>query len=307
MSVLPADELEELAPLSSHPEAGEAGRTAFLCEQVRAFLANPMGVAGLAVLLVVVLFSFVGPLLYHTNQFAAKLLLENEPPSLHHLLGTTPEGRDELGSLMVGGQSTLEVGLGVGVISTAFGLIYGAVAGYVGGVLDAVMMRIVDALLSIPFLFFVVLLASLVTPNLLLIMLVIAAVSWLPTARLARGETLSLRARDYVAASRGFGASSTHVVSRHITPNLIGLVIVNATLKVADAILLFASISFLGLGVPPPATNWGAILTDGVNNLFDGYWWQLWPAAVLIVGTVLAANLLGDALRDVVEPRLVER
>jgi ABC-type dipeptide/oligopeptide/nickel transport system permease subunit len=208
---------------------------------------------------------------------------------------------------MVGGQSTLEIGLGVAVISTLFGLVWGALAGYVGGILDALMMRIVDALLAIPFLFFVVLLAAMVTPTLWLIMLVIAAVNWLPTARLARGETLSLRTHDYVSASEGFGARRAYVLQHHIAPNLLGIVVVNATLKIADAISMFAAISFLGLGVPPPATNWGNILTDGVNNLYDGYWWQLWPAAVLIVATVIAANLIGDALRDVVEPRLKRR
>ncbi len=266
-----------------------------------------MGMAGLIALVVIVLFSFLGPVIHRTDQFTANLLLENMAPSFQHLLGTTPQGRDELGALMVGGQSTLEIGLGVGIVSTLFGLIWGALAGYVGGVLDALMMRIVDALLSIPFLFFVVLLASMVTPTLWLIMLVIAAVSWLPTARLARGETLTLRTFDYVAASKGFGARRGYILQHHIGPNLLGIVVVNTTLKIADAISLFAAISFLGLGVPPPATNWGNILTDGVNNLFDGYWWQLWPAALLIVATVLAANLVGDALRDVVEPRLKKR
>lgn len=271
------------------------------------FFENKLAVASSAILLLVTLFSFVGPLIYHTNQTASNLLLINLPPSAAHPLGTTPNGRDELGRLMVGGQSTLEVGFAVGVVATLFGLAWGTISGYVGGILDAVMMRIVDALLSIPFLFFVVLLASLVRPDLLLIIGVIAAVSWLSTARLARGETLSLRTRDYVAAARIFGSRNRRILTRHVTPNLLGAVVVNATLKVADAILTFAYLSFLGLGLPPPATNWGSILTDGVNNLFDGYWWQLWPAAVLIILTVLAVNVLGDALSDVVETRLQVR
>ncbi len=274
---------------------------------VRTFLENRLAVACAAMLALIALFSFVGPLLYHTNQVSANLLLENRPPSWAHPLGTNPNGQDELGSLMVGGQSTLEVGLAVGVLATLFGLAWGLVAGYFGGIVDAVLMRVVDALLSIPFLFFVVLLASFVTPTLWLIILVITAVSWLSTARLVRGETLSLRTRDYVKAAEGYGSSRPRIMGRHITPNLLGVVVVNGTLKVADAILIFASISFLGLGVPPPATNWGQILTDGVNNLFDGYWWQLWPAAVLIVLAVLAVSVLGDALRDVVEKRLQYR
>ncbi|MHB1928756.1 MAG: ABC transporter permease [Acidimicrobiales bacterium] len=274
---------------------------------VGAFAENRLALLAFGVLVLVALFSFFGPLVYHTNQQATNLLAENLRPSAAHPLGTTPGGRDELGRLMVGGQSTLEVGFGAGLLATLFGLVYGTVVGYAGGILDAVGMRLVDAILSIPFLFFVVLLASLVRPTLFLIIVVIAAVSWLSTARLTRGETLGLKTRDYVAAAVGFGAPSGVILVRHITPNLIGALVVNATLKVADDILLFASMSYLGLGLPPPATNWGTLLSSGVNNLFDGYWWQLWPAAVLIVVSVLSVNVLGDALRDAFESRLQKR
>lgn len=274
---------------------------------VATFVSNRLAVASAVVLVFVVLFCFVGPLVYHTNQVATNLLAENQGPSAQHLLGTSPTGKDELGRLMVGGQSTIELGLAVGVLATGFGLLWGTIAGYVGGAVDAVMMRIVDALLSIPFLFFVILLASLVTANLFIIIVVIAGVSWLSTARLVRAETLRIRTLDYVAAARGFGSTNRHLILRHVTPNVLGVLVVNGTLKVADAILTFAAIGYLGLGVPPPATNWGEILAGGVNNFFDGYWWQLWPAAVLIVVTVLAVNVLGDALRDVVEQRLATR
>ncbi len=290
------------------PDGGELAveRSAFRLA-LDTFLENRLAVGGATVLVLIVLFSFVGPLLYHTNQVATNLINENLTPSLSHPLGTSPEGRDELGRLMLGGQSTLEVGLAVGVLGTLLGLAWGVIAGYVGGVVDTVMMRIVDALLSIPFLFFVVLLAALVRADLLVVILVLTAVSWLSTARVVRGETLSLRTRDYVVASRGFGATGWRVAGRHITPNLAGVLIVSGTLKVADAILAFASISYLGLGPPPPATNWGTMLSTGINNLFSGYWWQLWPAAVLIVVTVLAVNVLGDALSDVAERRLQKR
>jgi len=193
----------------------------------------------------------------------------------------------------------------VAIVAFSFlGPLVHPVSGLVGGVVDAVLMRIVDALLSIPFLFFVILLASIVRPTLGLIILVISGVSWLSTARLVRAETLRLRTLDYVEASRGFGARRGWILVRHLVPNVLGVLVVNGTLKVADAILTFAALGYLGLGVPPPSTNWGAILSAGVNNFFDGYWWQLWPAAVLIVATVLAVNVLGDALRDVVERRL---
>jgi len=276
-------------------------------QAVGTFVENRLALAGLVVLVLLVLFSFVGPLLYHTNQTATSLINQNLPPSGSHLLGTTPEGRDELGRLMVGGRSTIEVGLGVGVLATLFGLVYGTVAGFAGGIVDAVMMRIVDALLSIPYLFFVVLLAALVQVNLVVLILVLSGVSWLSTARLVRGETLSLKTRDFVAASQGVGSRARGVIARHITPNLLGIVAVNGTLKVADAILAFASVAYLGLGPPPPATNWGELITAGINNLFDGYWWQLWPAGLLIVAIVLAVNVIGDGLSDVVEVRLQKR
>ncbi|MHB1536206.1 MAG: ABC transporter permease [Acidimicrobiales bacterium] len=291
--------------------AGSAGAPARPVPQWRrswgAFADNRLALVGLGALILIAVFSFVGPLLYHTNQTSTNLIAENLPPSAAHILGTTPVGRDELGRLMVGGGSTLEVGFGVGILATLFGLAWGTIAGYVGGAVDAVGMRIVDALLAIPFLFFVVLLASLVRPTLPLIIFVIAAVSWLSTARLARGETLSLKTRDYVAASVGFGTRRSVILMRHVTPNLLGALVVNGTLKVADAVLIFASMSYLGLGLPPPATNWGTLLSSGVNNLFDGYWWQLWPPAVLIIVTVLSVNVLGDALRDAVESRLPRR
>ncbi len=278
-----------------------------LVENLRVYAGNKIALAGAIFLLLVVLFAYLGPLLYSTDQVSANLLNGNLPPSSQHLLGTSPEGRDILGRLMLGGQATLEVALAVAALATAFGTLWGAIAGFLGGVADAFLMRIVDAMLSIPFLFFVVLLAALVQPSLPIIILAIASVSWLSTARLVRGEVLSLRTRDYVAAARSFGSGPWQIIFRHLLPNSLGVVVVNATLKVADAILTFASISFLGLGVPPPATSWGQVLTTGINNLFNGYWWELWPAAFLIVGTVIAINVMGDGLRDVVEKRLQQR
>jgi ABC-type dipeptide/oligopeptide/nickel transport system permease subunit len=271
------------------------------------FAENRLAVASLLGLVLIMAFCFIGPLIYQTDQISANLLLQNQPPSPAHPLGTTTAGFDELGRLMIGGQSTLEVGLTVAVLSTAFGLVWGLVAGYVGGLVDAALMRIVDALLAIPFLFFVVLLASLVTPTLWLIILVITSVSWLSTARLVRAEALSLRERDYVKAAAGFGTRRTRILFRHITPNLFGVLIVNASLKVADAVEIYVAMSFLGLGIAPPATDWGTLLTEGIDNFFNGYWWQLWPAAFFIVVTVLAVSVLGDGLRDMTEGRLQRR
>jgi ABC-type dipeptide/oligopeptide/nickel transport system permease subunit len=268
---------------------------------------NKLATAGLITVIFLTLFCYVGPLLYHTNETGTNLLMANLPPSAVHPLGTTPEGRDELGQLMVGGQSTLEVGFAVAILGTAFGMIWGAVAGYIGGLIDAALMRIVDALLAIPFLFFIVLLASITTPTLIIIILAITAASWESTARLVRGEVLSLRTHDYVEASRQLGARHPHVVFRHLVPNVTGTVVVTATLSMADAILIYAAVAFLGLSVPPPATSWGDLLTTGINNLFDGYWWQLWPPAFAIVVIVLAVNVLGDGIHDIAEHRLERR
>ncbi len=268
---------------------------------------NKLAVAGLVTAIVLTLFCFVGPLVYHSNETSTNLILANLPPAAGRPLGTTPEGRDELGQLMVGGQSTLEVGFAVAILGTAFGMIWGAISGYIGGIVDAFLMRIVDALLAIPFLFFVVLLASITTPTLVIIILAITAASWQSTARLVRGEVLSLRTRDYVDVSRQMGARHVHVVFRHLLPNVIGTVVVTATLSMADAILIYAAVAFLGLSVPPPATSWGDLLTTGIDNLFNGYWWQLWPPAFAIVLIVLAVNLLGDGMHDMVEHRLDRR
>ncbi|MGH7642224.1 MAG: ABC transporter permease [Candidatus Dormibacteria bacterium] len=294
---------------SGSPAAGEpeSPTRSHLGENLRVYATNRFALAGAIFLVFSILFSFLGPLLYRTNQVAANLLIGSQPPSAVHLLGTNPEGFDILGRLMVGGQSTLEVAFAVAALATTFGALWGAIAGFLGGFADSFLMRIVDAMLSIPFLFFVVLLAALVQPSLPIIIVAIASVSWLSTARLVRGEVLSLRTRDYVAAARTFGEGTWKIIFLHLLPNSLGVVVVNATLKVADAILTFAAISFLGLGVPPPATSWGQMLTTGISNLFDGYWWQLWPAAGLIVLSVIAINVMGDGLRDVVESRLQTR
>lgn len=278
-------------------------RTSLWRENVRIFAANRFALAGAAFLVLMVLFCFVGPMIYKTNQTATTLLNANLAPSGQYPLGTDPEGLDILGRLMLGGQSTIELGLAVAVLSTGFGALWGALAGYVGGVVDSFLMRIVDMMLSIPFLFFVVLLATLLTPTLPLIIASIAIVSWPSTARIVRGDTLSLRTRDYVTAARGVGSRHFPLIRRHIVPNAFGSIVVIGTLTVATSILLFASLSFLGLGVPPPATNWGLVLTQGIKNLYNGYWWELWPAAAAIVLTVVAINALGDGLYDVVDQR----
>ncbi len=169
------------------------------------------------------------------------------------------------------------------------------------------MMRIVDTFLAIPTLLLLIYLAAVFKPTLGLLIVVISAVSWLSPARLIRGEALTLRVRDYVKAVRVMGGGSGRIVLRHIIPNAVGTIVVNATFQIADAILIMALLSYLGLGLPPPAANWGGMLSDGVNYVYDGYWWLIYPAGLAIILTVVAFNLIGDAIRDSLEVRLQKR
>ncbi len=271
------------------------------------FLQNRLATVGVGVIVFMVLFSFVGPHIYVTDQVHTNLNQVTEAPSARHLLGTDEVGYDVLGRLMLGGQSSLEVGLAAAAVATIFGTAWGAIAGYFGGWLDAAMMRVVDAFLSIPSLLLVLVLVSMFPPTVPRLILVIALISWLPTARLVRGESLSLKVREYVLAAKAVGARDERIIVRHIIPNAIGTIVVLGTFTVADSILLLAALSYLGLGPPPPAANWGGMLTDGLNYIYDGYWWLIYPAGLAIVLTVAAFNLVGDALRDALEVRLRER
>ena len=255
-----------------------------------------LGRAGLLILAVVVAFCFIGPLVYHTEQVRTNIANVLQRPSGSHLLGTDANGYDELGRLMLGGRSALGIGLLAAVLASVFGSVYGALAGYFGGLLDAVLMRVVDTFLALPGLLILLVLASVFSPSFLMLALVIGMFAWLAPSRLLRGESLVLRTREYVQASRLAGAGHAWVVVRHILPNAINVIVVNATFQVADAILVVSTLSFLGFGVPPPATNWGSMLNDGVNYSAAGYWWLLYPAGVLIILTVMSLNFIGEGI-----------
>jgi peptide/nickel transport system permease protein len=271
------------------------------------FVENKLALASAIMIVLIVLFCFVGPHVYHTDQIHTNIAQANEPPSRDHPLGTDDVGYDVLGRLMVGGQTSLEVALGAAVVAVVFGVLWGAISGYLGGVFDGIMMRIVDAILAIPALFLLLFLASVTVPSVGSLILVVGLIAWLVPARLVRAETLSLRTREYVEAVKVMGGGSTRIVLRHIVPNTIGTVAVNATFQVADAILVVAALSFLGLGIPPPAANWGGMLSNGLNYSYSGYWWLVYPPGVAIVLTVVCFNFIGDALRDAFEVRLRRR
>ena len=267
------------------------------------FLRRKSAVAGVAIVVFLILFSFIGPLLYPTNQVTTNLAVANRPPSGAHLLGTSNVGYDVLGRLMVGGQSALEVGIGAALIAILIGTWWGALAGYFGGWIDSILMRVADSVLAIPALLLVLLLGTIIRPSVPVLIVEIGVISWAVPARLVRGETLSLRVREFVEASKGAGASGRWIVMRHMIPNVVGVIVVQATLSIANSIALFAVISYLGLGPPAPATNWGAMLSNGLNFVYDGFWWEIYPAGVAIVLAVVAFNFIGEGLRDTLEIR----
>lgn len=300
--------LDRSAGLSAAPEGGEGRTTGSIWRLIfDVFIKNRLAVAGLLIIVLMFLFSFIGPLLYHTDQVHTDITQLNLRPSGAHVLGTDNLGYDVMGRLMLGGQSSLEVGLAAAILASLVGATWGAAAGFAGGWIDAIMMRVVDSLLAIPYLLFVLLLASIFTPSIPVLIIVIAMVSWLFTARLVRGDTLSLRVRDYVVAAKAVGTRNWLIVLRHIIPNVMGTIVVATTFSVADSILLLAALSYLGLGPPPPAANWGGMLTNGLTYVYDGDWWLIYPAGIAIVLTVVAFNFIGDALRDSLEVRLQER
>jgi peptide/nickel transport system permease protein len=290
--------IEEVVTSAAPAEGSIDERSVGVRGLLRGFTDNKLAVIGLAVVVGLTLFCFVGPLLYHTNQINTRLSMETLPPGPGRPLGTDDVGYDELGRLMVGGQTSLEVAFGAAAVAVILGVLWGATAGYFGGIVDGVMMRAVDALLAIPALFLLMFLATVFRPSVLMLILVVGLTAWLVPARLVRAEALSLRTREYVQAARTMGVRSPVVIVRHIVTNCIGTIVVNATFQVADAILVVAALSFLGLGIPPPATNWGSMLSDGLNYTYSGYWWLIYPAGLAIVITVVAFNLVGDGLRD---------
>jgi peptide/nickel transport system permease protein len=271
------------------------------------FAENKLALVGMGFIVFIFLFCFVGPHIYVTQQVTTPLQNAYCTPSPSHLLGCDDLGYDVLGRLMVGGQNSLEVGLMAAIAACLFGSIYGAVSGFAGGIVDAFMMRIVDAMLSIPFIFVLIILAVLIQPNTFTLMSFIALTYWPGPARLVRGETLSLRTREYVQAVKVAGGRSIRSVLRHIMPNAIGVIIVQGTFAVADSIIILSGLGFLGFGLQPPKTDWGSMLAKGLDYVNLGYWWLIYPAGILIIATVVSFNFIGDALRDAFETRLQRR
>jgi oligopeptide transport system permease protein len=259
-------------------------------------------------LLGLVVVAVLGPLLSPYNYLQTNFNNILSSPSLAdaHLFGTDDLGRDLFVRTLLGVQVTILVALIASAVSLVIGVLYGAIAGLAGGRVDAVMMRFVDTLYALPFIFFVILLMVAFERNFSLIFVAIGAVNWLDMARIVRGQTLSLREREFVQAAQLSGVSFARIILRHIAPNLVGVVVVYLTLTIPQAILVESFLSFLGLGIQEPQTSLGALVDAGVNHMEGSAWMLLIPAA-LLAWILLCFNFLGDALRDVFDARQSSR
>ncbi len=255
-----------------------------------------------AMLLLIAATAIVGPWASQHDYFATDLGNVLAGPDASHLFGTDDLGRDLFVRTMLGVRVTLVVAIVASAVSLVIGVLYGAFAGYVGGRIDAVMMRFVDTLYAMPFIFFVILLMVVFEQNFLLIFVAIGAVNWLDMARIVRGQTLSLKERPFVEAARLNGVSTPGIILRHIAPNLIGVVVVYVTLTIPQAILVESFLSFLGLGIQEPRTSLGSLVEAGVDHMESASWLLLIPAALLAV-ILLCFNFIGDGLRDFFDAR----
>ncbi|KEZ53461.1 oligopeptide ABC transporter permease [Metabacillus indicus] len=274
----------------------------------RKFAKNKLAVAGAAFLIFIISAAILAPVIapyaYETQDLTKRLV---PPGGAENLLGTDRFGRDLLTRLLYGAQVSLLVGFASVLGSITIGTVVGAVAGYFGGIIDAILMRFVDIVLSIPQIFLLITLVTIFKPGVDKLIIIFAVLGWTTTARLVRGEFLSLRTREFVLASKTIGTKSFKIIFSHILPNAIGPIIVSATLSVGGVILAESTLSYLGLGIQPPTASWGNMLQDAQNFtiLLKSPWYPLLPGSLILL-TVLAFNFVGDGLRDALDPKVNE-
>jgi oligopeptide transport system permease protein len=272
---------------------------------------SPRATASAAILVLLLGASFLSPWIAPYAEEAQSLRDQYQPPSLRHWMGTDIKGRDVLSRVFYGGRVSFAVGFAATAVSLVIGVTYGAVAGYVGGRLDNLMMRFVDLLYGLPYMFLVILAMAIAGRNisppyrLLVLFAALGAVQWLTMSRIVRGQVLSLKEREFVEAARALGAGPGRILFLHIVPNLLGPVIVYATLTVPSVMLQEAFLSFLGLGIQPPQASWGSLLADGaaVVNPVRIYWWLIVGPGAAIALTLFCLNTLGEGLRDALDPQ----
>ncbi len=271
---------------------------------MRSLLSSKATTTALALMAIVVLLTLAAPLLSPWDIDSTDWDNVATSPSLEtaHYFGTDDVGRDIFVRTLYGGRISLLVGLSATMVSLVIGVFWGAIAGYAGGRTDQLMMRFVDVMYAMPFMFFVILLMVFFGRNIFLIFIAVGAVNWLDMARIVRGQTLSMKHREFVEAARAGGVSNLNIIRRHIIPNLLGVVIVYVTLTIPQVILVESFLSFLGLGVQEPMTSWGALVNDGAALMESAPWTLFFPAMFLAL-TLFCFNFIGDGLRDALDPR----
>lgn len=263
---------------------------------------NPLALVGFGLLIVMGLAALFAPQISPYDPYEVDFSASLLPPNTNgHLLGTDDLGRDTLSRLIYGGRISMVVGLIVVGISGSIGVTLGVLAGYFGGVVDMVIMRLVDLLYAFPFIILAIAIVGILGASLINVMLVLASIAWIEYARVVRGLVLQLKQQEYVTACRALGASNLHIIVHHIVPNFVNIVVVQATFGVAGAILSAAALSFLGLGAQPPTPEWGAMLSDGKRFMRDMPILTIAPGVAIML-VVLSINLIGDALRDALDP-----
>ncbi|MFT5132885.1 MAG: oligopeptide transport system permease protein [Gammaproteobacteria bacterium] len=263
---------------------------------------NKLAMFGLCVVSFMILIALLTPWLAPYSYFEQDLDLGATSPSAEHLLGTDTLGRDLLTRIMYGGRLSLMVGFLATAVALSIGVLWGTVSGYFGGRIDAFMMRTVDILYALPFTIFIILLMVVFGRNILLLFMAIGAVEWLTMARIVRGQVLSIRQQEYVDAAITMGLPKHQIMLRHVIPNTLGTIIIYATLTVPNVILLESFLSFLGLGVQPPQSSWGLLISYGVETMEEYPWLLVFPGLVLSI-TLFSLNFLGDGLRDALDPK----
>jgi len=267
------------------------------------FRKNPLAATGLLIIIVLASVATLAPFIAPYEPTAINVYNVLSPPSFAHPFGTDELGRDVLSRMIWGSRVSLKVGVIAVGIAIFIGILVGSISGFYGGRVDAVMMRFVDVMLAFPTFFLILAVISIIEPSISTIMIVIGITGWMDVARLVRAEFLTLKERDFVTAAKAIGASDFRLILKHIIPNALAPVFVAATFGIAGAILTESGLSFLGLGVQPPEPSWGNILTSGKDNITVAWWLSLFPGLAILV-TVLCYNLVGEGLRDSLDPRL---
>lgn len=268
------------------------------------FINNKLAVLGSIAIFIIVTTALAAPLIASHEPETQNLMNQLAPPSAEHILGTDDLGRDTLSRLLHGSRVSLAVSFSAVVGIILIGTVVGALAGYFGGVVDSILMRFVDLIIAFPQIFLLITLIVVLEPSLTTLILVFALFSWTGTARLVRGEFLSLRSREYVLAAKTMGVRTWKIIFSHILPNAIGPVIVSATLQIGYVILAESTLSYLGLGVQPPTASWGNMLQNAqdYNIMLNAWWYPLFPGVMILI-TILSFNFVGDGLRDALDPR----